>query len=127
MQERTPCNLTVDSGVVASDVAEFRPGLVAGFSGRFSHSATAMPVISRFYGIIIRLLRLPGSIGRIYANYGEHELVLDLPTLEIVDGSAPLRVQSMVLEWARAHHEEIEYAWRQLQERNTPATIEPLR
>lgn len=66
-----------------------------------------MPVISKFYGIIVRLMRLPDRRTAIYANYGEHEVVMDATTLKVISGNAPARVVDMVCEWARQHHEEL--------------------
>jgi len=66
-----------------------------------------MPVISKFYGIIVRLLQLPGRRMAIYANYGEQELVMDATTLRVISGNAPERVVDMVIEWAQQHHAEL--------------------
>lgn len=66
-----------------------------------------MPVISKFYGIIVRLMKLPNRRTAIYANYGEHEVVMDATSLKVISGSAPARVVDMVCEWARQHHVEL--------------------
>ena len=66
-----------------------------------------MPVISKFYGIIVRLMKLPNRRTAIYANYGEHEVVMDASTLKVISGNAPARVVDMVCEWARQHREEL--------------------
>ena len=55
-----------------------------------------MPVISKFYGIIVRLMRLPNRRPAIYANYGEHEVVMDASTLQIISGNAPERKPAWV-------------------------------
>jgi len=85
-----------------------------------------MPVISRFYGIIVRLMHLPGRRAAIYANYGEHELVMDASTLTIISGSAPRRVVDMVCEWARQHHGELFEALAQVTATGRTVSIAPL-
>ncbi|MBX3733780.1 MAG: DUF4160 domain-containing protein [Verrucomicrobiae bacterium] len=85
-----------------------------------------MPVISRFYGIIVRLMRLPDRRTAIYANYGEHELVLDAATLSIIAGNAPARVVDLVMEWARQHQGELKTALEQAARRGSPVAIAPL-
>lgn len=85
-----------------------------------------MPVISKFYGIIVRLMRLPDRRAAIYANYGEHEVVMDASTLKIISGMAPARVVDLVCEWARQHHGELLAAIDRGNRFGSPVTIAPL-
>jgi hypothetical protein len=85
-----------------------------------------MPVISKFYGIIVRLMRLPGRPAAIYANYGEHEVIMDASTLKVISGSAPRRVVEMVCEWARQHQDELRAAIDRVTRLGAPVTIAPL-
>ena len=85
-----------------------------------------MPVISKFYGIIVRLMRLPGRRAAIYANYGEHEVVMDAATLKVISGNAPARVVDMVCEWARQHHGELMAALDRATRLGSSVTIAPL-
>ncbi|HAV65084.1 MAG TPA: transcriptional regulator [Verrucomicrobiales bacterium] len=85
-----------------------------------------MPVISKFYGIIVRLMKLPRRGLAIYASYGEDEVMLDAGTLQIISGSAPARVVELLKEWARQHHAELREAMNSLQQRRVPAEIAPL-
>jgi len=85
-----------------------------------------MPVISKFYGIIVRLMRLPDRRAAIYANYGEHEVVMDASTLKVISGNAPARVVDMVCEWARQHHGELMAALDRATRLGTPVSIAPL-
>ncbi len=79
-----------------------------------------MPVISKFYGIIVRLMKLSNQRTAIYANYGEHEVVMDAATLRIISNSAPARVVDMVCEWARQHHSELKNSF------ETGSTVRPI-
>ena len=86
-----------------------------------------MPTISKFYGIVIRMMRLREFGARFHAIYENSELVVNLWPLRIVAGEAPARVQQMVLEWATQHQEELLMAWHKLQSGEPPMAIEPLK
>ena len=86
-----------------------------------------MPTISKFYGIVIRMMRLREFGARFHAIYENSELVVNLWPLRIVAGEAPTRVQQMVLEWATAHQEELLVAWHRIQSGEPPMAIEPLK
>ena len=86
-----------------------------------------MPTISKFYGIVIRMMRLRGFGARFHAIYENSELVVNLWPLKIVSGEAPARVKDMVLEWATQHQQELLMAWNKLQSGEQPIAIEPLR
>ena len=86
-----------------------------------------MPTISKFYGIVIRMMRLREFGARFHAIYENSELVVNLWPLRIVAGEAPARVKQMVLEWAAQHQEELLVAWHKLQSGEPPIAIEPLK
>lgn len=86
-----------------------------------------MPTISKFYGIVIRMMRLREFGARFHAIYENSELVVNLWPLKIVAGEAPARVKEMVLEWATEHQQELLLAWNSIQMGERPMAIEPLR
>ena len=72
-----------------------------------------MPEICRFYGIIIRMFlidreHLPRHI---HIKYGEHEAVMELINLNIIDGSIPKKCRLLVREWAELHQDELIERW----------------
>ena len=85
-----------------------------------------MPTISKFYGIVIRMMRLRDFGARFHAIYENSELIVNLWPLKIVGGEAPARVKDMVLEWATQHQQELLMAWNKLQSGEQPIAIEPL-
>ena len=85
-----------------------------------------MPVISKFYGIVIRMLFIRPFGAQFHAFYGDHELVIGVAPLRIIQGDAPLRVRTLVLEWAAQHQPELLEAWNRLRESRQPTAIEPL-
>jgi hypothetical protein len=86
-----------------------------------------MPTISKFYGIVIRMMRLREFGARFHAIYENSELVVNLWPLRIVAGDAPARVKDMVLEWAGQHQQELLMAWNKIQSGERPTAIEPLK
>jgi hypothetical protein len=85
-----------------------------------------MPVISKFYGIVIRMLFIRPFVAHFHAFYGDCELVVGINPLKIVQGDAPGRVRSMVIEWALQHQRELLEDWSRLGRAQSPQPIEPL-
>lgn len=85
-----------------------------------------MPVISKFYGIVIRMLFIRPFAAHFHAFYGDHELVVGINPLRILQGTAPARARYMVLEWAAAHQSELLDDWRRCSSAQVPSPIAPL-
>jgi hypothetical protein len=85
-----------------------------------------MPVISKFYGIVIGMFVVRAFPARFHAIYGESELVIAINPLRIIDGHAPQRVCDMVLEWATQHQRELLEAWNRLTVAEAAPRIAPL-
>lgn len=68
-----------------------------------------MPEIYRFYGIIIRMYLIDREhpSRHIHIKYDEHEAVMELEKLEIIDGSIPKKCYQLVKEWAETHRLEL--------------------
>ena len=86
----------------------------------------AMPVISKFYGIVIRMLFIQPFTAHFHAIYQDSELVVAISPVRVIQGDAPGRVHKMVLEWAAQHQKELLEAWNRLARAQSPAAIEPL-
>jgi len=85
-----------------------------------------MPVISKFYGIVIRMLFARALTARFHAIYGDSELVVSIAPLSIIQGEAPPRVRSLVLEWAKQHQTELLADWERCARAEVPVPITPL-
>lgn len=85
-----------------------------------------MPVISKFYGIVIRMLFIRPFVAHFHAIYGNFELIVGVAPLRIIQGDAPGRVRDMVLEWAAQHQQELLQAWDRLSVARAPLPIAPL-
>ena len=72
-----------------------------------------MPVLSRFYGIIIRMYfqQAEHNPPHIHALYGEDMAAVDIQTGEILEGHLPPKALAMVREWAAIHKDDLLHIW----------------
>lgn len=86
-----------------------------------------MPVLSRFYGIIIRMyfLQKEHNPPHVHVIYQDETFSISIKELEIIDGEVrpSSRAFSMVKEWIELHREELLAMW----ESQEFHSIEPLR
>ena len=85
-----------------------------------------MPVLSKFYGIVIRMLLAYPLEAHFHATYENSELVVGISPLRIIQGDAPFRVRALVLHWAARHEEDLLAAWSRCTARQRPRPIQPL-
>lgn len=85
-----------------------------------------MPPISIFFGILIKMFFDDHDPPHFHAEYGEHELVVAIVPIKMLRGEASQRMQSMVLEWAALHQEELLANWRSCKSMRPPKPIAPL-
>lgn len=83
-----------------------------------------MPIISRFYGIIIRMYfqQSEHNPPHIHAIYGEYVAAIDFKKKRVIEGSLPKKALEMVMEWITIHEEELTEIWETQNFKN----IEPL-
>jgi hypothetical protein len=72
-----------------------------------------MPVIARFFGIIIKMYFSQSEHGvpHFHAIYGEYNGVFDIRTLEMLEGDLPGRAQKLVREWGALYQQELLQMW----------------
>lgn len=61
-----------------------------------------------------------------HAEYGEYRVVVDINTLEAIEGHFPRRALELVLDWAELHQKELLQDWSLCQQHQQPTEIEPL-
>ncbi len=86
-----------------------------------------MPEISRFFGIIIAMYYNEHNPPHFHAKYGEFEAVLNIHTLQIMEGSLPKRAKALILEWADEHRAELLEDWELARQKEELKRIEPLK
>ena len=85
-----------------------------------------MPTISEFFGILIRMYYDDHNPPHFHAYYGEHQALISIQTLEVLEGSLPRRVKALVIEWAIDHREELKEDWRLAEMHESLKKIAPL-
>ncbi len=70
-----------------------------------------MPVVARFYGILIKMYFREHGVPHLHALYGEYNAVFDIQTLELLEGDLPIRATRMVKEWMGKHQSELLRMW----------------
>lgn len=70
-----------------------------------------MPVISRFYGIVIKMYFNEHGIPHFHAIYNEYNGVFSISDLIMIEGDLPSKAQALVKEWALKYKSELEKMW----------------
>ena len=88
-----------------------------------------MPVISMFYGIIVRMYKEENSkhkLPHIHAEYNGEFVVVDLEG-NVLEGGLPNKKLRMLLTWMDIHNEELIADWNLLLNDDDYFKIDPLR
>ena len=85
----------------------------------------AMHEISRFFGIVIRMLASEHAPPHFHADYGEFEVSITIRD-GVVTGRFPTRALRLVLEWSDLHKAELLENWDRLQRGEAAQPIAPL-
>ncbi|WP_050698679.1 DUF4160 domain-containing protein [Anaeromassilibacillus senegalensis] len=72
-----------------------------------------MPVLSRFYGLVVKMLFLGKEHNppHIHVIYGEYIGAIDIRTGEMMEGDLPNKALAMMREWVGMHREELLNIW----------------
>ena len=70
-----------------------------------------MPVIARFYGIVIKLFFSDHNPPHFHAIYNENNALYHIETGEIIEGDLPNRAHKLVQEWAEINKRELMEMW----------------
>jgi hypothetical protein len=81
-----------------------------------------MPIIARFFGIVIKMYFIQSEHGtpHFHAVYGEFNGVFDIQTQEMLEGDLPARAQRLVIEWAAIYAHELLDMWNRQEFRQLP-------
>ena len=88
-----------------------------------------MPVISSFYGILIKMYFGDHTPSHFHAEYGEFTAQISIQDFAIMNGYLPPKALALVVEWASYHKNELLENWQLLSEEGTGTfkKIEPLK
>ena len=81
-----------------------------------------MPVLSRFYGIIIRMyfLQREHNPPHIHAIYGENVAAVTISDCKVLEGDLPAKALEMVREWLSEHRDDLLSIWETQEFREIP-------
>ena len=85
-----------------------------------------MPVISRFFGIVITIYWNDHSPPHFHAKYSGDEAVLDMNTGAVIKGAFSKRSLALVEEWRQLHRDELNQNWELARQRKPLRYISPL-
>ncbi len=88
-----------------------------------------MPIISMFYGIIIRLYLLDNkhhNLPHIHARYNEFEASISIDDGEVLAGELPRKQLRLVQAWIELHKDELNADWALAISGEEPYKINPL-
>ena len=85
-----------------------------------------MPELTRFLGIIIAMYYNEHRPPHFHAKYDGHQIMVNIETGEIMEGSFPRRAMALVREWRLLHREELLEDWRLAELRKPLNKIDPL-
>jgi hypothetical protein len=88
-----------------------------------------MPIISMFYGIIIRMFLLDNrhhNLPHIHAKYAEFEASINISDGEILVGEMPRKQLRLVQAWIEIHRDELIADWELVSAGENPYKIDPL-
>jgi hypothetical protein len=84
-----------------------------------------MPIISRFYGIIIYIFWRDHCPPHFHAKYAEEEITIEIQT-GTVNGTMAKRALKLIDEWRILHINELMEEWKLAEQRKSLFTIKPL-
>ena len=84
-----------------------------------------MPIIARFYGILIKMYFKEHGIPHFHALYAEYNGVFEIESLEMIEGDLPNRAQRMVKEWAELYKNDLLEMWKTQEFKKLPGLFYP--
>ena len=89
-----------------------------------------MPAISMFYGIIIYMYFMDNKQHKkphIHVKYQEDEVVVEIPSGEVLEGSIQNSKMKLLQAWIERHKDELVADWELAVSGQQPYKIDPLR
>ncbi len=85
-----------------------------------------MPIVSLFFGIIIRLYHDDHNPPHFHVEYGEYDAVVEVSSGRILFGHLPRQARKLVEKWRQKRKSELQKAWNDAISGKMPARIKPL-
>jgi hypothetical protein len=85
-----------------------------------------VPIICRFYGIVVRMYYRDHNPPHFHATYGSDEALVDIASADVIAGRLPNRAAALAAEWGRLHGGELAANWDRMRDGEPPFPIDPL-
>ena len=79
-----------------------------------------MPIISNFFGIIVRMFFNEHAPPHFHVEYAEYKASVNIQKLELMEGKLSRRAQELVLDWAELHQKELLEDWELCRQHQEP-------
>lgn len=89
-----------------------------------------MPIVSQFYGIIIRIYFNDTEqhyLEHIHVQYNEYDAVYSINDIKLLEGKIPQKQHKLVVAWMEIHKEELSALWKVSQNDGEIFKIDPLK
>lgn len=89
-----------------------------------------MPIVSQFYGIIIRIYFNDSEkhyLEHIHVQYNEYDAVYSIKDISLLEGGLPPKQHKLVVAWMEIHKEELQALWEISQNDGEIFKIDPLK
>ncbi len=70
-----------------------------------------MPLVTKFYGISIKMYFREHGVPHFHAIYAEYNGVFNIQTLEMIEGDLSTRAQKLIREWAEPYQADLLRMW----------------
>jgi hypothetical protein len=70
-----------------------------------------VPIISTFFGIVVRMYFADHGPAHVHVAYQGHEALVAIETGEVIEGSLPRRAAALVRQWCLDHQPELAQNW----------------
>jgi hypothetical protein len=85
-----------------------------------------LPKIAEFYGIVIYMYFRDHGVPHFHAIYGDHEAVITIEGLRVLEGQLPRRALALVRAWGKLHADELQRNWELARTNRALRQIAPL-
>jgi len=85
-----------------------------------------MPIISVFYGIVIRMYHADHSPPHFHVQYGSSRAIIEIKNGELLRGTIPKNALRLTQGWRKMHVKELLNLWQQAQQLESLKRIPPL-
>jgi hypothetical protein len=85
-----------------------------------------VPVLSAFFGILIKMFHDDHNPPHFHVEYGEFHAIVEIRSGNMLAGRLPKRAMQLVDEWRRRNAHELRRAWDDARAGRQPRRIRPL-